>query len=88
MEFYLIGCIILVIGSFFIVQYFLNIFFDKKIIASPKLQMERLKICNDCEHIQLKNSLYKRCNECGCFLKPKTKLLYKNCPIGKWQGPK
>ena len=88
LEFYLFGIILLIVGSFFIVQYFLIIIYDKKIIASPKIQMERLKICNSCEHILLKNTLYKRCAECGCFLKPKTKLLYENCPIDKWNGPK
>ena len=50
--------------------------------------IERLKICNDCEHVRLKNTLYKRCAECGCFLRPKTKLLYQECPIGKWNEPK
>ena len=87
MEFYLLGILILVIGGFLIVQYFILISKDKKIIASPEIQIERLKICNDCEFIRLKNSMYKRCAECGCFLKPKTRLLYQSCPIGKWHGP-
>lgn len=87
MEFYLFGIIILFFGGYLIFQYFLGIIIDKKIIAKPSIQIERLKICNDCEHVRLKNTLYKRCAECGCFLRPKTKLLYQECPIGKWDGP-
>tara|TARA_B100001029_G_scaffold122548_1_gene101945 strand:- start:490 stop:756 length:267 start_codon:yes stop_codon:yes gene_type:complete len=84
MEFYLFGLIILFFGGYLIFQYFLGIIIDKKIIVKPIIQIKRLKICYECEHIRLKNTLYQRCVICGCFLKPKTKLINQKCPIGKW----
>ena len=84
MEFYLFGIIILFLGSVLIFLYFLEIFKDKKIISSLQIKMERLKICDDCEHVRLKNSIYKSCAECGCFLHPKTKFSNQECPLGKW----
>ena len=86
MEYYLFGILILILGGFFIFLYFQEILKDKKIIASPKIKMERLKICDACEHIRLKNTVYKRCSECECFLHAKTRLLNQECPIGKWHG--
>ncbi|MAJ43149.1 MAG: hypothetical protein CMF96_00205 [Candidatus Marinimicrobia bacterium] len=55
-------------------------------MTEPSLQIERLKICDECIHVRLKETLYKRCTECGCFLRPKTKLFHQKCPIGKWDN--
>ena len=86
MEFYLLGVLIILLGGSFIFLYFQEIYKDKKIIASTKIKLERLKICDGCEHIRLKNTVYKRCNECGCFLHAKARLINQECPIGKWNG--
>ena len=84
MIFYLLGIIILFFGGFLIWQYFVEISKDTKIIASPQLQIDRLKICKVCDHIRLKNTNYQRCVKCGCFLKPKTRLINQKCPLDKW----
>ena len=86
MEFYLFGLLILLLIGSIISLYIKEIFNDKQIIASPQIKIERLKICDVCEHIRLKNTVYKRCSECGCFLHAKTRLLNQECPIGKWHG--
>ena len=49
---------------------------DKDIIA------KRLDECQSCEHFIKSPS---RCNECGCFMKVKTRLATARCPIGKWE---
>ena len=85
MEFYLFGIFLLIIGGYSIFIYIKQILSDKNIVVSPQTQMNRLKICADCEHIRLKNTMYKRCHECGCFLNAKSKLLNQKCPIGKWE---
>jgi len=64
--------------------YIKQILNDKNRVVSPKIKMYRLKICADCEHIRLKNTMYKRCHKCGCFLSAKSKLLNQKCPIDKW----
>ena len=86
MIFYFLGIVILILGSCLIWKYFTKINKDTKLLIGIKLQMERLKICIDCEHIRLKNTIYRRCAECGCFLNPKTKLIRQSRPIGKWHS--
>ena len=41
---------------------------------------ERLKTCNDCEHITEKFT----CNQCGCNMTIKSKWATSNCPKNKW----
>ena len=86
MEYYLFGILILLLGGSIIIIYIKEIYNNNNIIASPKIKMERLKICVGCEHIRLKKTAYKRCSQCGCFLHMKTRLLNQECPIGKWHG--
>ena len=49
-----------------------------------KLGKYRQSICNKCEH---RRKIVNQCKLCGCFLFLKTKLLYSECPIGKWKSP-
>lgn len=42
---------------------------------------ERMAICRVCEHF---NSFTNQCNQCGCFMVVKTKMLSSECPVGKW----
>jgi len=42
---------------------------------------DRMSICLSCPHLSTK--IY-QCDECGCFMKAKTKLKNAKCPLGKW----
>ena len=46
-----------------------------------KVSEERLKICEECEHLE---KLLYRCEKCGCFMKGKTLFMDSKCPLGKW----
>jgi len=50
------------------------------IMASPKIQQERLDICNTCD----KNDGVGKCMACGCVLDWKIPFAMSDCPIGKW----
>lgn len=65
----------------------------KKIIQGVKnhlikgktsLSKSRMSICLDCEHLVNDNVFGKRCGECGCILKYKTKSEDSSCPVDKW----
>ena len=48
---------------------------------------ERMKICNNCEHVSTKHKTVRpdvHCTDCGCTLAAKTKCLSCNCPLDKW----
>jgi tetratricopeptide (TPR) repeat protein len=45
----------------------------------PDVQRRRLQTCSVCEH-----HTGVRCKICGCFTNAKSRILYENCPIGKW----
>ena len=86
MLFYLIGTILSLFGGFLVVKHIFKIIRSKQILANVNTQIERLKICNQCDHVRLKKTKYIRCTKCGCFLKPKTRLLNQECPVGKWNA--
>lgn len=44
------------------------------------IRVARLKICNECEHLQ-KDRL---CNACGCYIDDKTGNVNQFCPLRKW----
>lgn len=44
-----------------------------------KLSDQRMKICSQCEHFS-----GVKCNQCGCFMKAKTKIPQASCPLGNW----
>lgn len=47
----------------------------------PHIAQDRMKICNDCEHLYKPTST---CKRCGCFMTLKTKMPNQKCPINKW----
>ena len=85
MLFYFIGSILLFFGGFLVVKHIFKIIGSEQVIANVHTQKERLNICNQCDHVRLKKTMYIRCTKCGCFLKPKTRLLNQKCPIDKWE---
>lgn len=49
------------------------------------LAAERIKVCNDCEHKDIKIGI-SRCGMCGCLIKVKIFSPAENsCPAGKWE---
>ena len=48
-------------------------------IVTEKVFEERLKICNECEHIS-----GDKCMKCGCTMSVKWKWGTAACPINKW----
>lgn len=46
----------------------------------PPIHIIRLKICMECEHL----TIVKTCNQCGCIVPLKVRILSTECPIGKW----
>lgn len=47
--------------------------------VSNDKQIERMNICQKCEHFD-----HGRCSQCGCFLAIKTGWASEKCPIDKW----
>lgn len=47
--------------------------------VSDDIRKHRLELCMSCEHLK-----GKRCGECGCFVKPKTRMSTEECVKGKW----
>jgi tetratricopeptide (TPR) repeat protein len=47
--------------------------------SPPDVARKRIETCNACEH-----HTGLRCRICGCFTNVKTKMLYEQCPVGKW----
>ena len=50
------------------------------IMASPKIQQERLDLCESCD----KNDGMGKCMACGCILDWKIPFAMSDCPEGKW----
>ena len=51
------------------------------IVADKLTREERYNLCKACPHFQPK---MKRCRLCGCFMKLKTKIMFAECPDGRW----
>ena len=51
------------------------------VVADRITAMNRYEICKRCPHFKPK---FKKCDVCGCFMKLKTKIIFTECPIGKW----
>lgn len=49
--------------------------------ATEENAANRFAICKQCPRLI---NLTSQCQECGCFMKIKVKLLKAACPIGKW----
>lgn len=50
-------------------------------MASQSEQLERHKICQSCDQLNVEEY---RCNVCNCFLQLKVPLRTSVCPKGKW----
>jgi hypothetical protein len=48
--------------------------------VSDEVADERMHICNDCAHL----TVTRQCDQCGCFMSGKVKILRATCPLGKW----
>ena len=46
-----------------------------------KISQKRETICGGCTY---NSKELNKCNECGCFLHLKTRVLDEECPKGKW----
>lgn len=51
----------------------------------PTLAM-RTAACAGCKH-RRGNGVFSKCGACGCFLRPKQKMLTEQCPARKWGEP-
>ena len=54
--------------------------FTKHIKCTEEEKQARLSICNACEHMLFTGN----CTKCGCFMRTKSWMVHKKCPIGKW----
>jgi len=51
------------------------------IFASEEMAKIRLDICKACEFFDTNSA---RCNQCGCFMTTKVKVIAAFCPKNKW----
>lgn len=49
--------------------------------TTDEKEAERVKICKGCEHYNRKED---ECEECGCYIPIKTKVVFESCPVNKW----
>lgn len=49
--------------------------------VSDSIFNERMSLCQSCEHFDQSQT---RCTQCGCFLNVKAKMMFEECPVGKW----
>lgn len=62
---------------------------NKVLKRAQELSEERMKICNECEHISTKHNTVRfdvHCTKCGCTLDAKTRSETSECPIGLWRA--
>ena len=78
----------LIFGGIIIGRYFLYISQSSDILITPKEQVKRLMICDECDRVSLPGTMVRRCNECGCFISAKARFYNQECPLGKWDEPK
>lgn len=48
--------------------------------VGEELENKRFAICKECPELLIS----KQCNQCGCFMPAKVKLLHAQCPKGLW----
>ena len=51
------------------------------ISVSSEEKYKRLSICQECDSFKLTT---KQCNECGCPLQQKARMILDACPLDKW----
>ena len=49
-----------------------------------ELAKKRIAICNKCSHKEHIDMVGYICNECGCILDAKTRVLDEKCELNKW----
>ena len=54
------------------------------LFVSQKEFARRVDICQTCPAYIPKTGT---CNTCGCFVRPKAKIAFFECPMHKWQKP-
>lgn len=54
---------------------------ERKGLESDAVVHERMTVCESCDSYDLN---HKRCKQCGCFMKYKTRIPSAVCPLGKW----
>lgn len=71
-----------------VIQKIINIikgWYFKIFNKNEKLAKKRISICNNCnskEHIEIIGDI---CNQCGCVLEAKARVLDEKCELNKWQ---
>jgi len=56
---------------------------DGSLMVEENEYEDRMAVCRECDSYDAKEH---RCNECGCFLSVKGRLLAVYCPLYKWPG--
>ena len=58
---------------------------DNIVFVPDKVYETRLNLCKSCESF---NELENRCEECGCYMPGKAKVIFESCPLKKWDVDK
>ena len=56
------------------------------LFVSEEVQKQRKELCDSCEHKSTVFNKIDLCNQCGCIIPAKIKLIDANCPINKWHS--
>ena len=54
---------------------------DKVLFVSDEVYEERVSICRSCDRY---DELHNSCNNCGCYIPAKAKVILDSCPLEKW----
>ena len=68
----------------FLFKSFLSFFRDQKLIVEPQIAIERIKICEKCEHLKGRTRSRYECLICKCRVRSKAKYVHASCPLEKW----
>ena len=65
----------------FIKSLYLNIRSGFKHVSNAEYE-DRLAVCTACPFLNYKEN---RCQDCGCYVKVKARLIVEDCPQGYWR---
>lgn len=54
---------------------------DQILFVSDETYSERINLCKGCEKF---NELENMCEECGCYVPSKAKIILESCPLKTW----